>query len=95
MAVINTEQFVIPSDEVTIKKIKDACQELSASMARVEGERDFQKEALSALAEETEVPKKFLAKIARLYHRSNRDAVEAEQESTVELYDRVFVSESE
>lgn len=90
MSIIQTADFNIPNDETVIKKIKDACVELSASMARVEGEKLFQKEALTELAEATEVPKKYLSKIARLYHRQNKDEVSAEAESTVELYDRIF-----
>lgn len=90
MSVIQTADINLPSDPTILKKIKDACIEISASMARAEGEKDFQKEAIAELAEATEVPKKFLRKIANLYHKSNRDAIEAEQESTVELYDRVF-----
>lgn len=90
MSVIDTEQFVLPSDPATIKKIKDAVFEISASYTRVEGEKDFAKEAIKALAEETQIPKKHLTKIAKLFHKSNKDAVAAENESTVELYDRVF-----
>ena len=90
MSVIDTEQFVIPNDPATIKKIQDACFEISASFTRAEGEKDFVKVAIADLAEATEIPKKHLAKIAKLYHKSNKDSVAAEQESTNELYDRIF-----
>ena len=90
MTVINTEAFVMPSDPTTIKQIKDACIEIDASMTRAGGEKDFQKEAIAALFEETKIPKKHLNKIARLYHRANKDAVVAENEATVDLYERIF-----
>jgi hypothetical protein len=90
MSVIQTSEIVTPSDPVTIKAIQEACKEISASMTRAEGEKDFQKEAIAELAEKTQIPKKFLNKIARLYHRQNRQEVEAEQDATVELYDKIF-----
>ena len=90
MSVIQTADIQIPSDPVTIKKIKDACVEISASMTRSEAEKTLQKESIAALAEETEIPKKYLSRISKLYHKQNRDQVGVEQESTGELYDRVF-----
>ena len=95
MSIIDTEQFVIPNDPATIKKIKDACFEISASMTRIEGEKDFIKEAVEELSKDTEIPKKHLNKVARYFHKSNKDQVEAEQSSTNELYDRIFATEQE
>ena len=95
MAVIDTESFIIPSDPVTVKKIKDLCSEISGSMTRSEAERDFQKDAIDELSKDTEVPKKYLKKIARIFHKSNRDAMENEQNSTVELYDSIFAERSD
>ena len=95
MSVIQTSEFVVPSDPETLKKIKDLCIEMSASMSRSEGERSFQSEAVKELAKDTEVPAKYLKKITRLYHKSNRDAVETENESTVELYDKIFSVEEQ
>lgn len=90
MSIVQTTEFIAPSDAVTIKAIKDLCIELSASMTRAAGERDFQSEAIKELSKSTEVPAKYLKKIAKIFHNSNRDAVEAEGESTVELYDKIF-----
>lgn len=90
MSIIQTDAFIMPNDPATIKKIKDAIHELSASYTRVEGEKDFQKEALTELSKETDIPKKHLAKSAKLFHKSNKDAVVAENESSFELYDRIF-----
>jgi hypothetical protein len=95
MSVIQTSEIIIPSDPVSIKAIQDACKEISASMTRVEGEKSLQKEAIAELAEKTQIPKKFLNKISRLYHRQNRQEVEAEQEATVDLYDKIFPDAAE
>jgi TRAP-type mannitol/chloroaromatic compound transport system substrate-binding protein len=93
MSVIQTADINIPSDPATIKKIRDACVEISASMTRAEAEKTLQKEAVAALAEETEIPKKYLNKLVKLYHKQNKDQVFAETESTDALYDRVFEQE--
>lgn len=90
MSVIQTADINIPSDPATLKKIKDVLFEISASMTRIEGEKDFIKEAVAELAEATEIPAKYLNKIARFYHKQNKDQVVTENESTVELYDRIF-----
>jgi len=90
MSIVQTAEFVVPSDPETLKKIKDLCFELSASMCRSEGERDFQSEAIKDLAKDTEIPAKFLRKAAKLYHKSNRDLVEQEGEISFELYDKIF-----
>lgn len=90
MSVIQTADINIPSDPATIKKIKDACIEISASMTRAEAEKTFQKDAIVVLVEETEIPKKYLNKLAKLYHKQNRDQVFAETEATDAFYDRVF-----
>ena len=90
MSIVQTANINFPNDPETLKTIKDALFEISASMTRVEGEKDFQKEALSDLAEKTQVPKKYLGKMAALYHRQNKDEVEGDQELVSELYDAVF-----
>jgi hypothetical protein len=93
MSIIQTAEIMIPNDPLVIKQIKDACVELSSSMTRMEAEKDFQKEALKALSDDTEIPTKYLKKIAMLHHKSTRDQVEAEGESALELYDKVFQAE--
>jgi Transcriptional regulator DsbA len=90
MSIIQTSDFVIPSDPTVLKQIKDACFEISSSLTRIEGERSLIKEALDALSKDTDVPKKNLSKIARFFHKSNKDEVEAEHEASSELYDKVF-----
>lgn len=90
MSVIDTGAFIIPSNPEVIKQIKDACFEVSNSLTRIESEKDLIKGALEVLAEDTEIPKKALNKLVKLYHKQNKDAVEAEQENTNTLYDAIF-----
>lgn len=90
MTIIDTGAFIMPTSPEVIKQIKDACFEISSSYTRIEAEKDLIKGALEVLAEDTEIPKKHLSKVARLYHKSNKDQVEAEQENTNILYDTIF-----
>ena len=90
MTIIDTGAFIMPTNPEVIKQIKDCCFEISSSFTRIESEKDLIKEALEVLAEDTEIPKKHLAKISRLFHKSNKDQVEAEQENTNTLYDTIF-----
>lgn len=95
MTVIDTNQIVMPNDPKVLKAIKDAMQEASAAYTRVEGEKDFLKELFANLAEGSELPAKYLKKMSRIYHAQNLDAVSIDQENIVELYQKVFPSESE
>lgn len=90
MSIIQTTDINMPSDPATLKQIQDCMFEVSASKTRIEGEKSLIKEAIADLSEKTGVNKKYLNKIANLYHKQNRQEVEAEAESTVELYDRIF-----
>ena len=65
-----TPTFPLPKDPAMVKKIIDCTKEVSASKTRIEGERDFIKEAITNLAEETQIPKKLLNKFANDYHKS-------------------------
>lgn len=93
MSIVQTSNINMPSDPETLKIIKDAMFELSASMTRVEGEKSFQKEAIADLAEKTELPAKYLKKMQNLYHKQNKAEVEGDNEVISELYEAVFPSE--
>ena len=77
-------------NDVKRKAIADLCFELSGSMTRAEAERDFQKEAIKNIAEEHELDKKMLKKIARIYHASKFSTVQEENTLLEETYQNVF-----
>lgn len=85
--------IIIPSSEVDQKAIRDAMFEISAAFTRIDGEKDFIKEAIDALAEKVEVPKKYLAKLATAYHKQNLESTVAETDDLVELYEALFKKE--
>lgn len=88
--IVETNQVTMPNDPIVLKAIKDAMQEASASYTRIEGERDFLKELFANLAEGSELPKAYLVKMAKIYHKQNLAAVSVDQENIVELYQKVF-----
>lgn len=72
------------------KAVKGFIDEMSASMSRVEGERDFQKEAVNNLAEQFELDKKLLKKMAKTFHRSNFATQKSDQEVFELAYEELF-----
>ena len=52
--------IILPSSPEDLKRIRGCMEEMSNSFTRMEAERDFQKEAINALAEECEIPKSIL-----------------------------------
>jgi hypothetical protein len=77
------------SDPVARKKIRDALQEISNSMTRIEAERDLVKEIISAVSEEHKIKKKAISKMARIYHKQNFDQEVKEFQDLEALYDDV------
>ena len=63
--------IILPSSDKDLKRIRGCMEEMSNSFTRMEAERDFQKEAINALAEECEVPKSVLRKTARAFHNQD------------------------
>lgn len=74
------------SSPVDRKKIKDAIIEISDSMTRIAGERDFINEAVKAIADEFELSKKDLKKMARIYYKQSFQTEQAEMAELESLY---------
>ena len=79
----------LPSDPAERKAIKKCMDELSASMARTEGEREFIKEAINNICEEYEMSKKTFRKLARVYHKQNFSREVAENEEFETMYEQL------
>jgi len=62
--------FPLPKDENQIKEIMGVVREISGSKTRIEGERDYIKEAVKELSEKHQIPKKLLNKFISDYHKS-------------------------
>lgn len=93
--IIDTKQISMPSDPAIQQKIKDALFEASASYTRIEGEKDFLKELFADLSEAVDLPKAYLSKVAKIYHKQNFNELTADQESVQELYCKIFPEAAE
>jgi hypothetical protein len=77
------------------KTLLNAIKELSNSMTRVESERDFQKDAITDCAERLDLEKKYVRKLASIYHKQNFAEVQADQEEVEALYSLITESNNE
>ena len=81
--------MVVKQDPETRKAIRKVLDELSASMARIEGERDFISETIKNVSEEHQINKKTLRKMAKTYHRQNFSREVAENEEFETMYEQI------
>jgi len=72
------------------EKIKKTVQEISNSMSRMDGEREFIREAIKAAHEEHGINKKVLRKMATAYHKQNFMEEIATQEEFETVYKEVI-----
>ena len=79
----------LPSDPAARKAIKRCMDELSASMARIDGESDLIKEALTNICEEYELSKKTFRRLAKTYHKQNFSKEVAEHEEFETMYEQL------
>ena len=79
----------LPSDPAARKAIKKCMDELSASMARIDGERDFTKEAINNCCEEYDMNKRTFRKLAKVYHKQNFSKEVAEHEEFETMYQQL------
>lgn len=82
--------IVIPSNPADQKAIKDAVREASDSMVRIESEKEQIKTIVEMVSEKYELPKKFVNKLIRTYHKSTFDKEYQEQSDFQELYETII-----
>jgi hypothetical protein len=82
-------QISSPADRTKIKKMLD---EISNSMTRIAAERDLIKETVSELSKEFELPKKYLNRMAKVYHKQNFQIEQANHEEFEDLYTSIVES---
>lgn len=87
-----TTNIVVPSSPEDRKAIKGALQEISNSLTKIEAERDLIKDILQRVQDEQSVPKKYVRKLAKIYHKQNFNEVLQEQDDLEVLYETVAQS---
>lgn len=78
--------------EVDKKALRGYLDEMSASMFRAGGERDFQREATKDAAEKFEMKPKVLKKMARVYHKQNFTDEIADAAEFQKLYEETVLT---
>jgi len=84
-----TTNIVVPSSPEDRRAIKNALQEISNSLTRIEGERDLIKDILQTVQDNQNIPKKYVRKLAKIYHKQNYNEVQQEQDDLETLYETV------
>ena len=84
---ISVNQISNPADREKLLKIIRECSE---SMTRMDGEKEFIKEAVGAISKELQLPKKLVAKMVKVYHKQNYDEEVAVHEQFENLYETVI-----
>lgn len=79
----------IPTDPTQQKKVLAAVKEISNSKTRIEAENDLIKDTLQMIEDEFELPKKYMRKVANIYHKQNVSEVKAEAGDVAELYEAI------
>lgn len=79
----------LPSDPAARKAIKECMEEISGSMTRIEGERDFIREAIKNICEEHQLSKKTFRRMAKTYHKQNFSNEVAEHEEFEIMYQQL------
>ena len=81
-----TQTVSSPEDRLKIKKL---LAEISGSMTRIEAERDLIRETIKDMSEKFLLPKKTLARMAKVYHKQNYSQEVAEHEEFEDLYETI------
>lgn len=78
---------IIPSSPEDRRKVLEAMKEYSNSLTRIEAEKDFQKEVLDKIEEDFDLPKKYMRKVANIYHKQNLTEVVGQVNDIEDLYE--------
>lgn len=84
-----SNNVIIPSSPEDRAKVQSALKEISAAMTRMEAEREYINESLKMLEDNFELPKKYMRKVARVYHKQNINEVKNEFSDIEDIYTAV------
>ena len=89
---MSIEQFSVNSlsNSADREKLMNMIKECSNSLVRIQGERDYIKEAVTEMSKQFDIPKRLLNKLIRVYYKQNFDEEVAVSEQFQELYESVI-----
>jgi hypothetical protein len=80
---------MIPSSPADRKAILDCMKEISASMSRMEGEREFIRESIKEICDKQNLSKKTFRRMAKVYHKQNFSLEIEEHEEFESMYQAI------
>ena len=80
---------IVPSSPDDKKKIRQALQEISDSLTRMEAERDLIKDILQTVEDNYKIKKKYTRRLAKVFHKQNFNQVQQDQQDLETLYESV------
>jgi hypothetical protein len=83
---LSVNQLSNPADQA---KLLNVLRECSGSMTRMEGEKDFIKEAVTNVCKDLQLPKRLVNRLVKVYHRQNFDEEVAVHEQFESLYETI------
>jgi hypothetical protein len=86
---LQNQILLMLSNEADRKKVLECMKEMSNSMTRIDAERDFQKEAANALADDVAIDKKYINALAKIYHKQNFAQFQQQKEEIEDLYESI------
>jgi hypothetical protein len=83
---VSVNQISNPADREKLLKV---IREVSDSMARAQGEKEYIREAIADISKQLQLPKKIVAKMAKVYFKQNYDEEVAVQDQFETLYETI------
>lgn len=81
--------LIVPSSQADRDKLFKIIKECSGSMARIEGERTYIKEAIGDISKTLNLPKRVVNRMLKVYHKQNFDEETVVHEQFQTLYETV------
>jgi hypothetical protein len=81
--------MTVPSSPTDRKEILECMKEISASMTRTEGEREFVREAIKEICDKHQLSKKTFRRMAKVYHKQNFSLELEEHEEFETMYETI------
>lgn len=81
--------MTVPSSPADRKAILDCMKEISASMSRTEGEREYIREAIKEICDKYQLSKKTFRRMAKVYHKQNYTLELEEHEEFETMYETI------
>jgi hypothetical protein len=83
---MSVNQISNPADR---EKLLGVLRECSASLTRIDGEKDYIKESVNDICKNLQLPKRLLNRMVKVYHKQNYDEEVATHEQFETLYETI------